>query len=249
MIKSVLFTSIAIVFLSCSSQAPQRSDLALSNLKGNVRKVSRLINETGESCGCTIRTDCNQSDYVYNEKGNLTVFYTVDENKVTNDSSVYAYNNRGTCTEITKYSFNKPVGKEVQIVKGGKVIGYNIFNQKGSLEAKVNYVYSGDEITEENTLDNNGKPINSVLKEFSNGQLVTQTEKDNNGNIKSISRYKRNSSNDVIECLTTITKDNKDFQLLYEYEYDSAGNWIKQTQTYDGAIINIVIRNIEYYKS
>lgn len=247
--KSLLLSAIAIIVFSCNSQSPQKSDLASANLKGKVWKISRTTNETGESCGCVIKTDCNQSESVYNEKGNLTVYYTVDENKVTNDSSVYLYNSRGICKEIAKYSLRKPAGKEVPLVKGGKINGYKIFNEKGLPEANVNYVLTGDEITEENTFDSNGKALSKVLKEFSNGQLVTVTEKDGDGNVKSISRYKRNPSNDVVECLTTIIKDNKEFKLTYEYEYDNAGNWVKQTQFYDGAIINIIIRNIEYFKS
>jgi hypothetical protein len=247
--KSVVFLAFALIVFSCNSQAPQKSDLASNNLKGRVWKVSRKINETGESCGCTIKTDCSQSEYVYNEKGNLIVYYTIDENKVTNDSSSYSYTKNGLCTEILKYRINKPVGKEVPVVKGGKVTGIKIYNEKGEAEANVSYIYTGDEITEEQTVDINGKSIGTILKEYSNGQLVVQTEKDSDGNVKSISKYKRNSANDIIECLTTITKDNKDFKLIYEYEYDSAGNWVKQTQTYDGAIINIIIRNIEYFKS
>jgi hypothetical protein len=247
--KSVVFLSLVLIFFSCSSQFPQKSDLASNNLKGRVWKVSRKTNETGESCGCVIKTDCSQSEYVYNEKGNLTVYYTIDENKVTNDSSSYSYTKNGSCIEILKYSLNKPVGKEVPVVKGGKVTGLKIYNEKGELEANVSYVYTGDEITEEKTTDINGKSIGLILKEYSNGQLVVQTDKDAEGNVKSISKYKRNASNDVVECLTTIIKDNKDFKLTYEYEYDSAGNWVKQTQTYDGAIINIILRNIEYFKS
>jgi hypothetical protein len=247
--KSILLASVAIVVFSCNSHSPQKSDLAVSNLKGNVKKVSRIVNETGESCGCTIKTDCNQSEYVYNEKGNLVAYYTLDENKVTNDSSVYSFNNRGLCTEISKFRFSKSAGREVPVVKGGKISGYKIYDEKGSLEANVIYVYTGDEVSEEKTVDLNEKPIKTILKEYSNGQLVTQTEKDEDGNVKSISRYTRNASNDVVECLTTISKDNKDFKLKYEYEYDNEGNWIRQTQTYEGAIINVIIRNIEYFKS
>lgn len=33
-----------------------------------------------------------------------------------------------------------------------------------------------------------------------------------------------------------------------EYEYDTAGNWIKQTKFYESLIVNIVVRNIEYFK-
>ena len=38
-----------------------------------------------------------------------------------------------------------------------------------------------------------------------------------------------------------------EYKFSYEYEYDSAGNWIKQTRFYDGQIENIVMRNIEYF--
>jgi hypothetical protein len=134
--------------------------------------------------------------------------------------------------------------------KKKRFIRYNkIFDEKDVPVTTLNYVYTGDEITEEKTVDGNDKVTGIILKEYLNGQLVSQTEKDGDGNVTSISRYKRNTSNDVVECITTITRDNKDFKLTYEYEYDSAGNWIKQTQYYEGAIINIILRNIEYFKS
>jgi hypothetical protein len=248
--KSVLLLTIAFIAFSCNQeQSSQKSDLASANLKGKVWKVSKTLNETGESCGCVIKTDCNQSEFVYNEKGNLEVFYTVDENKVTNDSTVYKYNNRGICKGIDRYSLKKLIGKEVQIVKNGRLTGYEIFDEKDVKVTTLNFVYTGDEITEEKTVDGNDKVTSQILKEYLNGQLVSQTEKDGDGKVKSISRYKRNTSNDVVECITTITKDNKDFKLTYEYEYDDAGNWVKQTQFYDGVIINIIIRNIEYFKS
>ena len=240
---------IAFSAFSCKSeQSRLKSDLASDNLKGKVWKIDKTIHSTGNTCGCVLKTDCNQTKYVYDEKGNLLAWYTIDEYGLINDSTDYNYNKRGVCSEITMFSKNKPVGKQMPVIKGGKITGYKIYNENGILETTLSYVYSGDEITEEKTLNEKGEVISSVQKEILNGQLVAQTEKDNAGNVISTSKFTRNANNDISECLTVIAKDNKEFKLTYEFEYDNAGNWIKQTQFYDGAIINIIIRNIEYFK-
>jgi hypothetical protein len=144
------------------------------------------------------------------------------------------------------FNVKKPVGKQIPVLQDGRITGYKIYNENGKLETTLSYAYSGDDITEEKTLNEKGEAISSIQKEILSGQLVAQTEKDNNGNVIRTSKYKRNANNDVTECLTVIAKDNKEFKLTYEFEYDGAGNWIKQTQFYDGAIINISLRNIEY---
>jgi hypothetical protein len=145
------------------------------------------------------------------------------------------------------YTGEKLVGKEVPVFDGLKTIGYKIFNEEGIIETEFDYIYSGEELTEEKTLNSDGVVISSVQYKYINGQLVSQTEKDNNGVIKSISKFKRNSSNDIIEYLVIIPKDNTEFKFSYEYDYDSEGNWTKQTRFYDEQIEIIVIRNIEYF--
>jgi hypothetical protein len=241
---------IVFIAFSCNSeQSRLKSDLQSANLKGNVWKIDKTIHKTGNTCGCVLKTECNQSKYVYNEKGNLIEWYSIDENGSINDSSEYIYNRRGMCSEIAMFSGRKSTGRQVAVIHGDKVTGYKIYNENGNNETTLDYVYSGNDITEEITLSANGEVISSVQKEFLNGQLVSESEKDNNGNVKSTSKFKRNSNNDILECLILVTKDNKEFKLTYEYEYDNAGNWTKQTQFLDGAIINIVVRNIEYFKS
>jgi hypothetical protein len=248
--KIIIFLGVVILAYSCNTeQLNQQSDLASANLKGKVKKISRTAHETGESCGCVLKTDCSQSEYVYNEQGNLVAFYTIDENHVTNDSSFYKYSSRGTCSGIEKFRFNKSTGREVPVIKGGKITGYKSYNAEGELESTTSYTYNGNDLTEEKTVDKNGNLLILIQKVYVNGQLVSQTELDGTGKEKSISKYKRNSSNDVEECITLITKDNKEFRLTYEFEYDSTGNWTKQTQYYDGGIINIILRNIEYFNS
>jgi hypothetical protein len=249
--KSASLLMIAIIAFSCKSeQSNVKSDLAIANLKGNVWKIDKTIHNAKGGCVCpaAMKTECNQSKYIYDKKGNLLVSCTIDENGSINDSSNYVYNRRGLCTEITKFNAGKSVGKEVPVLQGERVAGIKIFNEKGIVETTLDYVYAGNEISEEKTLNSNGEIISSQQKEFLNGQLASQTERDNTGNVQTISKFKRNASNDVVECLIVIPKDNKEYKFTYEYEYDSAGNWIKQTRFYDGQIEIIVLRNIEYFK-
>jgi hypothetical protein len=248
--KSVNLLIIAIVAFSCKSeQSHLKSDLEIANLKGNVWKVGKTIHDANGRCACpaAMKTECNQTEYIYDTKGNLLVSYTVDENGSVNDSSNYTYNRRGVCSEVAKFNGKKPVGKEVAVLQDGRVTAYNIYNESGVIETTLNYVYSGDEISEEKTLNSKGEVVSSVQNEFLNGQLVSQTYKDSNGNVQSIRKFKRNASNDIIEYHILTTTDNMEYKFIYEYEYDSAGNWIKQTRFYDGQIENIVMRNIEYF--
>jgi YD repeat-containing protein len=249
--KTEILSIILIIVFSCKpEQSRLKSDLVLANLKGNVWKIDKTVHNANGACVCpaAMKTECNQSKYVYDTKGNLLVLCTVDENGEINDSSSYVYNRQGRCTEIARFSRKKSAGREVPVFQGGRVAGVKIYNEKSAIETALDYVYSGDEISEEKTLNSDGEVIVSVSKEFLNGQLVVQTEKDNSGNVQTIRKFKRNESKDVVECLILIPKDNKEFKFTYEYEYDAAGNWIKQTRFYDGQIENIVVRNIEYYK-
>jgi len=246
--KSVSLLLIAFVAFSCKSeQSHLKSDLETANLNGKVWKIDRTIHDTQYKCACSMKTECNQSKYVYNEKGNLINAITIDENGSVNDSSKYVYNRHGLCSEITKFTGNKLSGKEVPILKGERVTGVKIYDENGTIESTLNYVYSGDEISEEKTLNSKGDVVSSIQNDFLNRELVTQTEKDDKGNILRISKFKRNASNDIIECVFRVTKDNKEYKIICEYEYDKAGNWIKQTKFYDNQIVNIVVRNIEYY--
>jgi len=247
--KTAVLIIIALIAFSCkSAQSDLKSDLKSANLKGNVWKINRTVHDTENKCACSIKTECNESKYVYDSKGNLLQSYTIDENGTVNDSLKYVYNRRGFCTEIVRFSARKLAGKEVPVVEGGKISEVKSLDENGKIVSVTKYAYSGSEITEERTFNGNGELISVVQREFLNGQVVSQTEKDSSSNVVSISRFKRNDGNDVTECLFTVSKDNQEYKFTYEYEYDNAGNWIKQTKFYDGQIVNIIIRNIEYFK-
>lgn len=242
---------IAILATSCKSgQSNLKSDLESANLKGKVWKIDKTIHDANGRCACpaAMKTECNQSKYIYNKKGNLIESYTIDQDGNTNVSTKYVYNRRGLCIEIDKYSGEKLVGKEVPVLEGAKLTEYKIYNENGINETTFTYVYSGDEVSEEKTLNSNGEIVSSTQNEFLNGQLVTKTEKDSIGDVKSINKFRRNANNDITDYLIIIPKDNREYKFIYEYEYDNFGNWVKQTRFYGGQIESIVIRNIEYFQ-
>jgi len=247
--KTVSILIIAIIAISCKSeQSNIKSDLKSANIKGNVWKIDRTVHDTENKCACSIKTECNETKYVYDTKGNLVESYTIDENGSINDSLRYDYNRRGICTEITRFTGKKLSGREIVVLEGGKVTGVKTLNENGTIESILKYTYSGNEISEERTYNGNGEIVSVIQKEFLNGQVASQTEKDSSSNVVSVSRFKRNAGNDVVECLFMVPKDNQEYKFTYEYEYDNAGNWIKQTKFYDGQIVNIVVRDIEYFK-
>jgi hypothetical protein len=245
----VALLMIIFTLYSCKSEQVQLiSDLKQANIKGKVRKIDRTIHDTENKCACAIKKECNESKYVYDLKGNLLESYTIDEDGAINDSSVYTYNRRGICTEIKKFSARKLTGKDVPVTEGGKISEVRTYDENGKIQSTLKYKYSGNEISEEITYNNLGEIVSVVQKEYSDGQVVAETEKDSSSNVISVSSFRRNSSNDVLECLVKVTKDNQEYKFTYEYDYDNSGNWIKQTKFYDGKILNIVLRNIEYFK-
>jgi hypothetical protein len=249
--KAAILLLIAIIAHSCKSEKSHlKSDLVIANLKGNIWKIDKTIHGTDSKCACPagMKTECNKSKFVYDKKGNLAESYKIDENDSINEITKYVYNSQGVCTEMATYKGEKLTEKEVPVLQGVKTTGCKIYNENGTVETTCVYIYSGDEISEEKTLNSKGGVVSSVQNEFLNGQLVSQTEKDSNGDVISITKFKRNTSNDIVESVILLSKDNKEYKVTYEYEYDVAGNWIKQTKFYNGQIENIVVRNIEYFK-
>ena len=243
---------ITVLFFSCKSgKYNLQSDLNESNLKGKVWKIEKTIHKADAKvrCSCGEREECNQTRYVYNEKGNLVESATIEIDGKILITSRYIYNRDGACKEIDKYSGEKLVGKEVNILQGDNLLEVRLFNESGINENVCKYEYSGDDVSDGTTYGAAGEIVSSFHNDYVNEQLDTQTEKDNRGNITVITKYKRNRNDDVIESILYNHKMNSEYKLTFDYEYDKAGNWIKKTQFYNGKIAGIIMRNITYYKS
>jgi hypothetical protein len=248
--KLIYYAMVVIIAVSCKSEKSNlQSDLEAANLKGKVWKIEKTIHNANAKSCCPAgqKDECKQALYVYNEKGNLVENSTVDDNGKILITTKYVYNRHDVCSEISKYSGNKLVGKEANILQGDKIIAVKVFDEDGANENIQKYEYSGNEIIGGTTLNKAGEVVSSFHNEYLNGQLDSQTEKDGNGDIATITKYKRNSHNDVIESIFTNPKMNTEYKLTFDYEYDDKGNWIKQTQLYNGEIAGIIMRNITYY--
>lgn len=242
---------LAATAFSCQNdQSVVKTHLELANLKGSVRMVDKTVHnaEAKSVCPAADKLEANQSTYVYNKSGNLEESSMIDPNGRVTEVSKYIYNKRGRCIGIDKFTGDTKTGREVPVLDGGKMTELKVYDRDNTNIITYRYVYSGDDISVTRTIDREGNESSSVTNEYVNGELVSQTERDGNGDIKSISRFVRNPSNDVTEYIISVPKNNEEYRFNFEYEYDEAGNWVRQTQYYDGRIVNIVIRNITYFE-
>lgn len=248
--KTLRFTLfLVLILISCQNQQI-RSDLQKENLKGKVWKISQAIHETGGGCLCPAaeKTECNITKSLYDKHGNLVSSTGIDEDGKVAIDTKFIYNRYGMCTSIERYKGGGLLSKEIPELKGTLVTGLKIYDQDGVKNTTYKYTYAGSQITEEHVYDNEGHTTASIINEYDGGQLSKQTEKDASGNNKSISNFIRNSNNDITEMRVSLAGDTTMYRIMFSYEYDQEGNWIKKTQKYNGEIINIVTREIEYYE-
>jgi hypothetical protein len=250
--RNAIIFLVFILAISCKSERyTPKSDLEASNLKGRVWKIEKTIFKATDKskCPCSGLNEDKQTFYTYDEKGNLTESAKVDEDGNTVLISRYLYNRQGVCEEKADYfPGDKPAGKEVNLISRKKITEVRVLDEAGVIENISKYDYSGGELSEGKTFNKAGDLVSSFQYTYLNGQLDTRTDKNILLNASTITRYKRNTSNDISEYTVTNSADNTEYKITMEYEYDEQGNWIKQTQFYNGEIGGIILRNISYYK-
>lgn len=248
-----LLSWIIFTILSCNLQnsghsASKSNDLALANMKGKVSRMQETLhqvkNSTCPAAGCD---NINQQIKLYNEKGNMVESYSINENGDTAFISKYIHNRHNQCKEIDKYNRNVLIGKEVNTFEGKKLLEVKVFNEYGETENINQYEYSGDELVGGKVLNDKGDVISSFQSKYEGGQIDTMIEKDVNGEISTITKYFRNKDQDVISSTIYYPKTKEEIKFMFEYEMDSVGNWTRQTQRFNGDIVQIIIRNIFYY--
>jgi hypothetical protein len=240
------------LLFSCSSEKNiVKSDLEASNLKGKIWKIQRTIYKVGDKVKCPAcqRDNDKNSFYVYNAEGKLIKCSEMDENGDTVLVSRYIYNHQGVCSEIDKYSGGKLIGKLINVLQGTIVAEAKEYNEAGAIEYIYKYGYTGNEISSGKVLNNSGEVVSSLNYEYLNGQICSQIEKNNTGDLWTVTKYKRNTNNDIVETIKSYPKDTSEYMPSFEYDYDKQGNWIKQTQFFEGQIAGIIVRNITYFNN
>jgi hypothetical protein len=244
-----IFLILSFAFACKSEKSNIKSDLAAANLKGKVWKIQKknFKADAATTCPACGEDEDKEKLFIYNERGNLVESTNLDDDGNIVFTSKYKYNRHGFCTEIEKYSKNKLIGKEIFIFKEGRIVETRVIDDEGNTQTVFRNVYSGDVQTGGQVLNNEMKVVSTFQNDYSDGLLSAQVEKDGNGAVRTISKYTRNQSNDIIEYLVTNPALSSEYKFIISYEYDKNRNWIKQTQIFDGKIIAIITRNITYF--
>lgn len=128
------------------------------------------------------------------------------------------------------------------------MIEVKLFDEKGKLENTYKYEYNNNVISSGKIFNEFGKKVYTFENGISNGLVNTQTIKDSINQVVTITKFKRNKNNDIIEILSIYPKDTIEYKYTFDYEYDKKGNWTKKYQfNKEGKIENIIVRNIIYY--
>ena len=238
----------ALFVTSCNSERTIDSDLAASNLKGKIIKIEKIVYKSEETpkCPCGGVIDNRQTRFNYNEKGNLTESSVIDEDGNVVTVSKYIYDRHDVCSGVKRFSGEKLTESEINIINKKRVTRTRVLDEMGKVESIIKYEYSGNQITGGQTLSSDDVVVSSFKNEYENGQVALRTDMDNLRKLSTETRYERNSGNDITWYTVTNKTDNNEYRIAFEYEYDDHGNWTKQTQRYNGAILGIIIRNITY---
>lgn len=245
-----LFIILLLIMVSCSDEnnVARMNDLALANLNGKVWKIERRLHSAVAKAVCPAaeRNESNNSIFTYDEKGFLAESVDLDNDGRIVSTSRYIYR-KGGLLEIERTNGSEPKGKIINKYLNGLLIESKVLNPDGSIETESHFEYSGNDITGGKVMDGSGILQNSFKNEYRDGQVNIQTQYDESGNPITISRFRRNEHNDIIEYRISNREADSEYTVIVEYDYDSEGNWIKQTQRFDGEIIAIITRVIEYY--
>ncbi|HKK41772.1 MAG TPA: hypothetical protein VJ963_05130 [Bacteroidales bacterium] len=248
--RIIFFLIVALLAMSCNNQKVNvKSDLAVANIKGQVWKIDRKIHNACGSpvCPAAESPEVNNSSYEYDRNGNLLKMSEIDENGDTVVISKYEYDRHGLCKSVEKYKENNLDSREVNNYKNGLLTQVSIQDAEGKPRSSYKYEYSGIEQSGCRITNEKGETVGSYVNEYSSGQLSKRTQLDKMGNPSNITEYKRNDKNDISEYIITVPSDSSVFRVVLDYEYDKKGNWVQQTQRYNGDIMAIITRNIMYY--
>jgi antitoxin component YwqK of YwqJK toxin-antitoxin module len=190
---------------------PDNKTLYTYNAQGDLRETVSY-NPDGSLSGRTV--------YTYDDKGELmeTVSHNPDGSLSAKTSCIY--DSRGNLTETVYYdAFDTIVHKVVYT-----------YNDKGNLAEEEIYGSSGIKGRAVYTYDAQGNRTEKAYSDLAHGPGLgidrTVETYDANGNILELITYYTQKAGDPEE--REIPPPSK---FIYTYEWDTHGNWVKQTQT------------------
>jgi hypothetical protein len=225
------------------------STLFKENIKGAVHKIIQnkyMVNQNLPTTQISI----------YNYDGNI-VYFEEKYNDISNTGikESYTYDKSKKLIKTTRWVGGYKDQEKVYIYNKGKLI-YNItktFVIDNVTSSKEKYIYDTfGNVIEENLENSDG----SISRQFAykynnkNQQIEVKLSYDTNGFNWKNTFDEYNKNGDVIKSTYYENQFEKGIlkrKFIYEYEYDSKNNWIKQIYKEKGKITITVKREIEYY--
>ena len=252
------------------------NDWAKSNLKGKIKSVRESYYRAEKQPGNTeksfesrggfetvfntqgykISYTAHESDgrisskslYKYDDKNNL-----IEEEKYYGDElsfrELYTYNDKGNLIEKTTLD---PDGKLTlrQLYKNndrGNIIEERHHNNEDVFYNKIVFEYDErNNLTEENHYD--ADDLHCRKTKYKYDDTGNRIEEDFHSLLDDTfdynTQFQYDTKGNVIERLDPLDKSGR---LLYEYEFDKTGNWIRSTTLKNGAKLSMIEREIKYF--
>ena len=161
------------------------------------------------------------------------------------------YDKKGNLIEYLEYNSDNSIriNKTYKFNRKGQVISWRNYNKESQLSfrGKKRYDFRGN-LKKSKWFDSGKHVYGSVSYKFNkNGNLIKNFVR-YKGKLRYTFRYVYDNFGNLIQSnkygIETKTSD----IFVFEFTYDSAGNWIKKTESRNNRIYYIIERKIEYFK-
>ncbi|MBD5396989.1 hypothetical protein HDR62_02445 [bacterium] len=194
-----------------------------------------------------------QYDRIYNANGVMTGENKRGADRFVQLSSEYTYENpkQAKTLRVQKiYNSEKHLmyTETYQSDKKGNITSMRRTNPKEELVYAYEYIYDeNNNLIHETRLDTKGTKVSEEEHEYgSHKELLSDNVYNAKGKLRFRNEYTYNDKNEMTGMTITHASGQVETYRM-EYEYDTRGNWIRQT-TYKGSKIPVfvIIRDIEY---
>lgn len=180
--------------------------------------------------------------YKYDDKMNNIEINMYSSDGSLNDKNIYIYDDKGNKTEWNAYNSNGSLSFKwsYKYDDKGNLIESNNYSSKGSLIAKYIYKYDdkGNKIEENLYLPNNELMGKTTYVYDDKGNEIEKQDYKSDGSLGNKSIKKYDDKGNMIKW---------DEDITYKYNFDEAGNWIKQIEFKNSIPQTIREREIIYY--
>lgn len=206
----------------------------------------------------TYSSSNSTTEYKYDDKGNLEItFFKDSKNKLTTQHKHSYENNTLIKTDIFDENGLNTSTIYYKYDGGGNLIEEQSKGTSGISNFKREYEYERGHIAKQVDYDDANKPQFIRMFKYENGSLISSIfftpdstshlvySYDSKGNETKIQDLSR-KDNDYNMLSLNITPSYR--EKIFNYKYDSNGNWTEQIEATDGVVTKIHSRTISYYK-